>query len=95
MVAATAACMAHAASLTEISKRDIWSPQRIAQERPDLQYKLVAIDFLPPKVGITDLSQICWQDRSASEELIERAVIPWLALILPANPQNVLVEARR
>lgn len=51
MVAATVACMARSASLTEISKRDIWSPQRMAQERPDLQYKLVAIDFLPPKVG--------------------------------------------
>lgn len=53
MVAATVACMAHSASLTEISKRDIWSPQRMAQERPDLQYKLVAIDFLPPKVSST------------------------------------------
>ena len=33
--------------MREISKRDIWSPQRIAQERPDVDYQLVAIDFLP------------------------------------------------
>ena len=34
----------------EIGKRDIWSPQRMAQERPDIRYQLVAIDFLPPQV---------------------------------------------
>lgn len=36
--------------MAEISKRDIWSPARVAQERPDISYKLVAIDFLPVKV---------------------------------------------
>lgn len=36
--------------MAEISKRDIWCPQRVAQERPDVWYQLVAIDFLPPKV---------------------------------------------
>ena len=34
----------------EISKRGIWSPQRIAQERPDTRYALLAIDFLPTSV---------------------------------------------
>ncbi len=60
MVAATVACMAQAAHLTEISKRDIWSPQRMAQERPDLQYKLVAIDFLPPKVNLAQALQMTY-----------------------------------
>jgi NADPH:quinone reductase-like Zn-dependent oxidoreductase/acyl carrier protein len=32
----------------EISKRDIWSGARVAQERPDVGYTLVAVDFLPP-----------------------------------------------
>ena len=36
--------------MVELSKRDIWSPQRVAQERPDLAYHLLAIDFLPPLV---------------------------------------------
>jgi hypothetical protein len=36
--------------MAEISKRDIWCAQRVAQERPDVTYKLIAIDFLPPKV---------------------------------------------
>ena len=31
----------------EISKRGIWSPQRVAQERADVGYRLLAIDFLP------------------------------------------------
>lgn len=31
----------------EIGKRDIWSPQRMAQERPDVAYHLLAIDFWP------------------------------------------------
>ena len=50
MVGATLACLAWGAHVAEISKRDIWSPQRVAQERPDVQYRLVAIDFLPPAV---------------------------------------------
>ena len=51
MVAATLACLAWGAHMAEISKRDIWSPQRIAQERPDVQYRLVAIDFLSAAVS--------------------------------------------
>ena len=31
----------------EISKRDIWSGSRVSQERPDVGYTLVAVDFLP------------------------------------------------
>jgi hypothetical protein len=34
----------------EISKRGIWSSQRVAQERPDARYALLAIDFLPVSV---------------------------------------------
>jgi NADPH:quinone reductase-like Zn-dependent oxidoreductase/3-oxoacyl-(acyl-carrier-protein) synthase/acyl carrier protein len=30
----------------EISKRDIWSSRRVAQERPDVAYSLVAVDFM-------------------------------------------------
>ena len=50
MVAATLACVARGGHLAEISKRDIWSPARVVQERPDLRYQLVAIDFLPAEV---------------------------------------------
>jgi hypothetical protein len=50
MVAATLASLSLGARMAEISKRDIWSPQRVAQERPDVAYRLVAIDFLPPAV---------------------------------------------
>ena len=50
MVAATLACVGLGGRLAEISKRDVWSPARVAQERPDLRYQLVAIDFLPVEV---------------------------------------------
>ena len=47
MVAATLSTLSCGASFAEIGKRDIWSPARVAQERPDVRYQLVAIDFLP------------------------------------------------
>jgi hypothetical protein len=50
MVAATLAGAARGGRVVEISKRDIWSPARVAQERPDVYYRLVAIDFLPGQV---------------------------------------------
>ncbi len=45
MVAASLACLGSGGSFVEVGKRDIWSPQRVAQERPDVKYHLVAIDF--------------------------------------------------
>ena len=48
MVAATLASLQLMGHFVEVGKRDIWSPQRIAQERPDISYHLIAIDFLSP-----------------------------------------------
>lgn len=50
MVPATLAAMALGGRWVEIGKRDIVSPSRIAQERPDVAYQLLAVDFLPPDV---------------------------------------------
>ena len=47
MVAGSVAGLMIGGRLVEISKRDIWSPARLAQERPDLHYSLLALDFLP------------------------------------------------
>ena len=47
MVAASLSCLGRGGSFAEVAKRDIWSPQRVAQERPDVQYHLVALDFHP------------------------------------------------
>ena len=49
MVAASLASLALAGSFVEVGKRDIWSAARMAQERPDVKYHLVAVDFLPPQ----------------------------------------------
>ena len=48
MVAGSAAGVRLGGRFVEISKRDIWSPARLAQERPDLHCSLLAVDFLPP-----------------------------------------------
>lgn len=50
MVAASLAASNCRARMIELSKRDIWSPQRAAQERPDIVYSLLAVDFLPAAV---------------------------------------------
>ena len=59
MVAATLASLALNGRMAEISKRDIWSTQRVAQERPDVSYKLIAIDFLSPQVPRLSLLPYC------------------------------------
>lgn len=66
MVAATLSCLSRGGRLAEISKRDIWSPQRVAQERPDVHYQLIAIDFLPTKVADIHFSLYSSADISLS-----------------------------
>ena len=48
MVAGSLAGVGVGGAFLEISKRDIWSPARLAQDRPDVRYTLLAVDFLPP-----------------------------------------------
>lgn len=48
MVAASIALLARGGQIIELGKRDIWSPQRAAQERPDALYHLFALDFFTP-----------------------------------------------
>lgn len=48
MVAASMALLARGGQIVELGKRDIWSPQRAAQERPDALYHLFALDFFTP-----------------------------------------------
>ena len=62
MVAATLAGAARGGRVVEISKRDIWSPERVAQERPDVAYRLVAIDFLPGAVRASACGALCVLD---------------------------------
>lgn len=50
MVSASLACLEYDGSFVEVAKREIWSPERVAQERPDVHYRLVAIDFWSPEV---------------------------------------------
>ena len=59
MIAATASVLRLGGRFVEISKRDIWSPARLQQERPDVQYNFVAVDFLPNSSVQAALSQVC------------------------------------
>ena len=68
MVAASLATLQIGGQFVEIGKREIWSAARVAQERPDVLYQFVAVDFLPKPViqasllGISkSLSQGCLQ----------------------------------
>ena len=45
-VAATISALNLGGRFVEISKRDIWNSSRLAQERPDISYSLVAVDFM-------------------------------------------------
>lgn len=47
MVSASLATMDLGGRMIEISKRDIWNTQRVSQERPDISYSLLAVDFMP------------------------------------------------
>ncbi|CAG9466968.1 unnamed protein product [Pedinophyceae sp. YPF-701] len=45
-VAGSVAALAAGGRVVEIGKRDVWSAGRVAQERADVRYGLVAVDFL-------------------------------------------------
>jgi len=50
MLAASLATLQIGSQFVEIGKRDIWSTARVAQDRPDVLYHFVAVDFLPKDV---------------------------------------------
>jgi hypothetical protein len=50
MVSSAASLLRVGGRFVEIGKRDVTSAARMAQERPDVGYGLLAIDFLPPEV---------------------------------------------
>jgi len=58
MVAASLSASSMEGCFVEVGKRDIWSPQRVAQERPDLAYRLVAIDFWTPKIVSENMTRL-------------------------------------
>ena len=61
MIAASISCLNIGGRFVEISKRDIWSSARFEQERADVGYSLLAVDFLPPSVLHSTLSLISSQ----------------------------------
>ena len=64
MVAVTLSTLGRGAKFAEIGKRDIWSPARVAQERPDVRCcrNVIACCALTPGQGIcirTNLLECC------------------------------------
>lgn len=58
MIAASLSALQRDGAFMEVAKRDIWSPQRVAQERPDVRYKLIAIDFWSPEAVGANLKRL-------------------------------------
>ena len=58
MVAASLAVLGRGGHFVEVAKRDIWSAARVAQERPDVAFHTVAVDFMPPSVVNSGLQNI-------------------------------------
>lgn len=58
MVAASLACLDKGGTFIEVAKRDIWSPERVAQDRPDVKFRLIAIDFWEPEVVGSSLQKL-------------------------------------
>jgi NADPH:quinone reductase-like Zn-dependent oxidoreductase len=58
MIAASLAALNQGGRFVEVAKRDIWSAARVAQERPDVCFTTVAVDFMPPSVINKGLLQI-------------------------------------
>lgn len=77
MLSASASILAEGGSLVEISKRDIWSATRFQQERPDVRFTVLAVDFLPSSVVKQSLLKI-------SSLLAERSITP-----LPSTVHNM------
>jgi hypothetical protein len=57
-VAASLASLCAGGRMVEISKRDIWSARRVAQDRPDAGFSMVALDFLPPAAAGASLRRL-------------------------------------
>eukprot|EP00983_Pelagomonas_calceolata_P062649 1147376-Pelagomonas_calceolata.AAC.1 len=58
MVSSAAALLRAGGRFVEIGKRDVSSTLRMAQERPDVNYGFVALDFIPPAVLGALLGQV-------------------------------------
>ena len=58
MIGASLSSLQRSGAFIEVAKRDIWSYERVAQERPDVSYKLIAIDFWTPETVGANLQRL-------------------------------------
>lgn len=82
MVSSAAALLRPGGRFVEIGKRDVTSVNRLVQERPDVGYSLLAIDFLPGAVLGALLGRI-------SSRLASGAVCFEVALLLGKQTREV------
>ena len=66
LVSSALALLSHGGRMVEISKRDIWHASRALQERPDLSFGMVAVDFLPGSEVQRAMSQVACGAASGS-----------------------------
>ena len=61
MVASALAALHTAGRAVELSKREIWSAARVAQERPDVSFCTLAVDFMSEEALGSGLLRIARQ----------------------------------
>jgi NADPH:quinone reductase-like Zn-dependent oxidoreductase len=74
MIAASLATLNQGGSFVEVSKRDIWSVARVAQERFDVSFCTVAVDFMPPSVinkGLVQISRLLLASKISPPPLVD------------------------
>ena len=74
MIAASLATLSQGGSFVEVAKRDIWSAARVAQERPDVHFTTVAVDFMPPSVinkGLVRISALLLAGKITPPPLVD------------------------
>ena len=74
MIAANLSCLSKGGIFVEVGKRDIWSHARVAQERADIVYSVVAIDLLEDsskKIKLERIAELVSLDKIKAVHLEE------------------------
>jgi NADPH:quinone reductase-like Zn-dependent oxidoreductase len=74
MIGASLSTLNQGGRFVEVAKRDIWCAARVAQERPDVCFTTVAVDFMPPSVinrGLVQISTLLVNGKISPPPLVD------------------------
>jgi acyl transferase domain-containing protein/NADPH:quinone reductase-like Zn-dependent oxidoreductase/acyl carrier protein/NADP-dependent 3-hydroxy acid dehydrogenase YdfG len=76
MISASQSLLCAGGLFVEVSKRDIFSPNRFTQDRPDVGYHVLAVDMMPARVLQRDLTTIAGMLAKGDIAPIPSAIFP-------------------